>query len=312
MWGIALKAVVLDSRAYRAAKGAEVSAEEAADPDRWDAAFRAAKQSEVHHACCVHEGCDCRCHNVSSRTAVIGAQGTTRHRPLRSGQVSSIAFAESKGCARQSKEWSDAHQVPTAPLPAMPGAIGLGGTPASVRLLQEPQTPATDAGPLKPLCRTGSTAHRASLFPLFVASDSQRHVSASRAEGSHLPSQVSNGNMTALLRNDMLCETLFSDDLVLESDPQVQTRPADNTPKTARLSQFSAQGGRLHSASSGSRDGSTSARTAETHHDRPMRLLQAGSHPYWQRPTCSGSSGRPARLCPSSVRTASRCWSWKT
>ena len=56
-----------------------------------------------------------------------------------------------------------AMQVPTAPLPAMPGAIGLGGTPASARLLQEPQTPATDAGPLKPMCRTGSTAQRALL-----------------------------------------------------------------------------------------------------------------------------------------------------
>jgi len=54
-------------------------------------------------------------------------------------------------------------QVPTAPLPAMPGAIGLGGTPASARLLQEPGTPATEAGPLKPLCRTGSTAHSALL-----------------------------------------------------------------------------------------------------------------------------------------------------
>ena len=51
-------------------------------------------------------------------------------------------------------------QVPTAPLPAMPGAMGLGSTPAS-RLKEEPGTPATDAASLKPLCRTGSTAHGA-------------------------------------------------------------------------------------------------------------------------------------------------------
>ena len=48
----------------------------------------------------------------------------------------------------------------------MPGAIGLGGTPASARLMQEPQTPATEAGPLKPMCRTGSTAHCATLHSL--------------------------------------------------------------------------------------------------------------------------------------------------
>ncbi len=50
--------------------------------------------------------------------------------------------------------------MPAAPLPAMPGAVGLGGTPSS-RLKDEPATPVTDAASLKPLCRTGSTAHGA-------------------------------------------------------------------------------------------------------------------------------------------------------